>query len=107
MGGARSQNLSYSDKPILRAPGYGRCLTRPDVLVEAEQIAGIVLVLQRDQPCILIWAIRSLDPPHALVDFPPQIVNVYSAGRPRLHRSPELLRPSSAFLRFGDLSAHT
>src|SRR3989442_804552 len=83
------------------------CLTRLDVLVEAEQIGRIVLVLQREQPRILLWAIRSLDPSGALVGLPPQIVNVYTASRPGLHGVPELPRPSSALLRFGRVGGHT
>src|SRR6267154_3149810 len=43
------------------------CLTRLDVLVEAEQIGRVVLVLQLDQSCILLPAIGSRDSSGALV----------------------------------------
>src|SRR5206468_3473802 len=91
----------------LGASCYLCCLTRLDVLVEAEQISRIVLVFQRDQARILLLTIRCLDPSGALVGLPAEIVNVCSAGRPRLHRVPELPRPPSSFLRFGRFGAHT
>src|SRR2546427_2048051 len=99
--------IEDNNKLVLGAPCYLCCLTRLDVLVEAEQIGRIVLVLQRDQPRILLWAIGSLDPSDTLVGLPPQIVNVYTASRPGLHGVPELPRPSSALLRFGRVGGHT
>ena len=67
---------------------------RPDVLIHAEQVRGIVLVLDRSQPIVVVTE-RRLDPLLALIHHE---IDVRAAGRVRMHRVEVVLAP------FGDLS---
>jgi len=62
-----------------------------DVLVEPEEVRGIVLVLQGHQPGILAWAVGCLDPVHVVLRF---VVDIQTAGRKGLQRPPELPHPA-------------
>src|SRR5262245_36259076 len=82
-------------------PSRGR---RPDVLVQPEQVRGVVFLLECEQPLILLRTVSGPDPLGPLVYLASQIVDVDAAGRERLHRVPELTRPLHAprsFCRLG------
>ena len=49
---------------------------RRDVLVELEQIGGVIGVLQRHQPLVLLGAIGGLEPFGTLVGLSAQIAEV-------------------------------
>ena len=56
-----------------------------NILVQAEEIHGVVLILQRREPLVLLFAVGSHDPVRSLCH---QEVHVHSACCEGLHRVP-------------------
>src|SRR4029453_19286786 len=64
---------------------------RWDVLVEPEEIRGIVCGLHSHQPCIFCWAVGCLDSTHIVLRL---VIDIQATGRERLERPPELSDPA-------------
>ena len=67
-----------------QALGTGRA-SRPDIVIDPEQIAGIVAIFQFDQP----FVVRSVCRAHAVHALVPEIVDVDAASKKWLQRSKE------------------
>src|SRR5215470_6960631 len=71
-----------------------------------KQIAGIIFVLQRYEPRILLGAVGGLDAFAALVGFPSQIVHVHAAGQIGLHGRPKVPTPADGLFGVGRVGAY-
>src|SRR5829696_7476354 len=66
-------NLSQATSaPQTQVAPAQSCGSRRDVLIEAKQVSWVVLVLQRDEPLVLLRTVGGADPilliPHLVVD---------------------------------------
>lgn len=69
--------------------------SRLDVLIEAEQVRGIICVLQGHQPRIGRFAVRGLDPVDSLISL---VVDIDLARGKGLHRLPEPSHPADVLV---------
>src|SRR2546423_14537888 len=85
--------MAFTQRPIISSavPSHRRL----DILVEAEQVRRVVLVLQGDQPFVLVGAIGRSDP---ILVPPIQVVDVGRLAFIWSHRLPEVSRPPDVLL---------